>query len=103
MTDTGAAAAQSWRDVWTLIYSYWRSEEKATARLLLFTIIALTLGMVYMNVQINRWQNVFFNALQDKNEPELYYQMLRFVLLAGVWVVLSVYSQYLMQMLQIRW
>ena len=78
---------------WTLIFSYWKSSEKMSARALLLGVIALALGMVYMNVQINRWQNAFFNALQDKDQRELYHQLLRFLLLAGVWVVMSVYSQ----------
>ena len=89
--------------LWTLLFSYWRSSEKMTARALLLGVIALALGMVYMNVQINRWQNAFFNALQDKDQRALYYQLLRFLLLAAIWVVMSVYSQYLTQMLQIRW
>jgi len=98
-----ATHVESRADIWNLIFSYWRSDEKINARSILLGVIALTLGMVYMNVQINRWQNVFFNALQDKDERELYYQLLRFILLAGLWVVMSVYSQYLTQMLQIRW
>ena len=43
-----------WRDFWALFKPYWFSEEKNTAFLLLFAIVALTLGMVYMNVQIIR-------------------------------------------------
>ncbi len=93
----------AWRDLWALIHAYWWSEEKVSARLLLFAIVALTLGMVYMNVQINLWQNHFFNALQDKNQQQFYHQLLRFVGLAAIWVVLSVYSQYFTQMLQVRW
>jgi putative ATP-binding cassette transporter len=87
----------------TLIFSYWKSNERWTAAALVVGVVALTLGMVYMNVQINRWQNVFFNALQDKDEQSLYHQLGRFLLLASVWVVMYVYSQYLTQMLQIRW
>ncbi|MEO8631430.1 MAG: ABC transporter ATP-binding protein/permease, partial [Betaproteobacteria bacterium] len=93
----------AWRDLWALIHAYWWSEEKVSARLLLFAIVALTLGMVYMNVQINLWQNHFFNALQDKNQQQFYHQLIRFLGLAAIWVVLSVYSQYLTQMLQVRW
>src|SRR5690349_3870424 len=59
--------------------------------------------MVFMNVQINMWQNQFFNSLQDKNQSQFYRQLLRFVGLASVWVVMSVYAQYLTQTLQIRW
>jgi vitamin B12/bleomycin/antimicrobial peptide transport system ATP-binding/permease protein len=92
-----------WRNFWALFKPYWFSEEKVIARLLLFTIIGLTLGMVYMNVRINEWQNLFFNTLQDKNKAEFYHQILRFALLAGIWIIMAVYSLYLTQMLQIRW
>jgi putative ATP-binding cassette transporter len=92
-----------WRDFWALFKPYWFSEERVIARLLLFAILALALGMVYMNVQINEWQNLFFNTLQDKNKPEFYRQIVRFSVLAGVWIVMNVYSIYLTQMLQVRW
>ena len=91
------------RNVWALIHIYWWSEEKISARLLLFSVVALTLGMVYLNVQINEWQNHFFNSLQDRNASQFYHQLLRFVGLAAIWVIMSVYTQYFTQMLQIRW
>src|SRR5262245_48027793 len=92
-----------WRDFWALFKPYWFSEERFSARALLIAVIGLTLGMVYMNVQINEWQNLFFNTLQDKNKAEFYRQVLRFSMLATLWIVMAVYSQYLTQMLQIRW
>ena len=92
-----------WRDFWALFKPYWFSKEKNTALLLLFAIVGLTLGMVYMNVQINQWQNLFFNTLQDKNKSEFYRLVVRFTILAGLWIVMAVYSLYLTQMLQIRW
>lgn len=42
------------RDVWYLTKSYWQSEEKGKAYLLLTAIIALTLGVVYMLVLLNK-------------------------------------------------
>lgn len=47
------------RDVWYLTKSYWQSEEKGKAYLLLTAIIALTLGVVYMLVLLNKWNNSF--------------------------------------------
>ena len=92
-----------WRDFWALFKPYWFSEERVIARLLLFAILGFALGMVWMNVQINEWQNLFFNTLQDKNKPEFYRQILHFSWLAGIWIVMNVYSVYLTQMLQVRW
>ena len=77
--------------------------EKVVSRLLLLVIVALTLGMVYMEVLFNDWQNLFYNTFQDKDKAEFYHQILRFALLASIWIVMAVYSQYLTQMLQMRW
>jgi vitamin B12/bleomycin/antimicrobial peptide transport system ATP-binding/permease protein len=92
-----------WRHFWALLKPYWFSEEKLIAWVLLASVVALTLGMVYMNVLINEWQNLFFNTLQDKNKAEFYRQITRFALLAAIWIAMSVYSLYLTQMLQVRW
>lgn len=97
------AQPRFWRDAWSLIKPYWQSEEKFMAWLLLGTVIALTLAMVYMSVQFNQWYNLFYNSLQEKDKHEFFHQMLRFALLATIYIVMAVYSIYLNQMLQIRW
>ena len=38
---------------------------------------ALTLGMVYINVLFNQWNNAFFNALQEKNQAAFLQQLIR--------------------------
>ncbi len=72
-------------------------------RTLLVTIIVLTLGLVYLSVQFNTWYNDFYNALQDKKQAEFFQQMLKFAVLASIYIVVAVYAFYLNQMLQIRW
>lgn len=47
-----------WRDLWALVHPYWQSEDKLSAWMLLIAIVALTLGMVYMDVQFNTWRAV---------------------------------------------
>lgn len=91
------------RDTWGLIKPYWKSEERASAWLLLLTVIGLTLAMVYMSVQFNAWYNLFYNALQEKNSEEFWKQILRFCMLAAIYIFMAVYAFYLNQMLQIRW
>lgn len=91
------------RDLWTLARPYWFSEEKISARLLLAAIVALTLGMVYMNVQLNQWNNAFFNALQDKKGEAFIPLMTKFTILAVIYIALAIYQVYLRQALQIRW
>jgi putative ATP-binding cassette transporter len=91
------------RDLWRLAKPYWFSEERVSARLLLATIIALTLGMVYMNVRLNRWNNAFFNVLQDRRTSEFFPLMTQFATLAAIYIVMAIYQVYLRQALQIRW
>ena len=88
---------------WALIKPYWASEEKLSAWALLLGIIALNLGIVYITVLINGWNNAFYNALQELNIQKFFQQLGIFCVLATIFIVLSVYSLYLSQMLQIRW
>jgi len=97
------ARTRFWRDFWTLFRPYWSSEEKAAAWLLLLVIVVLTLASVYMDVLFNRWYNLFYNALQEKNTHAFFHQMWRFCGLAAVYIVIGVYATYLTQMLQVRW
>ena len=82
---------------------YWRSEDRWAARGLLAVVVALNLGIVYLNVLLNQWNNGFYNALQDKNYAVFVHQLVRFSWLAGLYIVVAVYQLYLNQMLQIRW
>jgi len=82
---------------------YWRSDDRWHARGLLVAVVALNLGIVYLNVLLNQWNNGFYNALQDKNYAVFVHQLVRFSWLAGASIVVAVYQLYLNQMLQIRW
>jgi putative ATP-binding cassette transporter len=70
---------------------------------LLLVVVALTLGIVYINVLLNQWNNTFYNALQNKDYTVFVQQLIRFSWLAGLYIVAAVYQLYLTQMLQIRW
>ena len=90
-------------DVWHLTKSYWQSEEKKKAYLLLTVIIALTLGVVYMLVLLNEWNNAFYTALQNYETDEIFRQLKRFTILAFIYIILAVYSYYLQQVLVVNW
>jgi putative ATP-binding cassette transporter len=92
-----------WRDLWALVHPYWKSEEKLSAWALLVGVIALTLGMVYMEVRFNKWNNTFFNSLQNKDQAEFFRLMGVFGILAAIYIVIYIYSVYVNQWLQIRW
>lgn len=91
------------KQVWQLIKSYWQSEEKGKAFLLLVTIIALTFGVVYMLVQLNKWNNAFYTALQNYQSQIIFAELLHFTWLAFIYIILAVYSYYLQQVLVINW
>jgi putative ATP-binding cassette transporter len=86
-----------------MIRPYWISEDRWPARGLLLVVVALTLGMVYLSVLLNQWNNDFFSALQERNSAMFRQQLIRVCWLVGVFIVLAVYQLYLNQMLEIRW
>lgn len=91
------------RDTWVLAGPYWSSEDRWAAWGLLGIVVAMNLGLVYINVLLNRWNNTFFNAIQEKNAEVFFQQMIRFSWLAAMFIAVAVYQLYLNQMLQIRW
>src|SRR2546428_42443 len=97
------ALRQFLRDVWALAIPYWFSEDRWPARGLLAVLVAMNLGLVYLNVLFNRWNNAFYNTLQDKNYGAFTHQLGVFTGLAATFIIVAVYQLYLNQMLQIRW
>lgn len=86
-----------------LALPYFQSEEKWRARSLLAAIIALNLGFVYTLVLFNEWNRFFYDALQEKNYPVFLEQLLRYTVLALIYIVIAVYRFYLTQQLEMRW
>ena len=91
------------REAWKLAWPYWKSEEKWSAWGLLVAVVALNLISVALNVRFNRWNNDFYNALQQYNWPEFWRQFGIFGLIAAALIADGVYSLYLRQILHIRW
>ena len=92
-------AAKAWR----LSTPYFHSEQKWRARGLLLAIVLLNLGAVYMLVQINEWNRVFYDALQNKDAAVFWRELGRFTYLAFGFIVIAVYRFYLTQLLEMRW
>lgn len=91
------------KQVWALTKPYWTSEEKWTARSLLFAVVVLNLGLVYITVLLNSWYNAFYNAIQEKNFGEFKHQLLIFLLLALLYITVAVVQLGVNMSLQIRW
>jgi vitamin B12/bleomycin/antimicrobial peptide transport system ATP-binding/permease protein len=89
--------------VWQIAAPYFRSEDKWAGRGLLAAVIVIELAVVFLTVLFNRWNNVFYNALQEHNQAVFTYQIGYFCVLAAFWIGLKVYQLYLNQWLQIRW
>ncbi|CUH95736.1 hypothetical protein P22_1816 [Propionispora sp. 2/2-37] len=88
---------------WKLARAYWSSEEKWRARGLLAAIIALNLGIVYINVLINKWRSTFYNVLNEHNRDGFVSALGDFSMLAGFFILMAGYQLYLRMMLTIRW
>jgi putative ATP-binding cassette transporter len=91
------------RQAWDMAWPYWTSEEKWSARGLLAAIVALNLASVWLNVRFNSWYNDFYNALQEYNWPQFWWQFAIFGMIAAALIVVAVYSFYLRAILHIRW
>lgn len=91
------------RAAWDLTRAYWYSAEKWQARGLLALIIGLNLGHVYLLVQLNTWNNTFYNALQNMDKAGFFSALKDFGLLAAAYIIVAVYQIYLRQMLEIKW
>ncbi|QND74904.1 ABC transporter ATP-binding protein/permease [Tardiphaga robiniae] len=89
--------------VWRIAVPYFRSEDKWAGLGLLTAVIAIELAVVGLSVLFNRWNNTFYNALQDRNLDVFTYQLAYFSVLAAINIALKVYQLYLNQWLQIRW
>ena len=89
--------------VWELARPYWKSEERGRAWGLLIAIVALTLGLVYLDVQFNNWNREFYNSLEQKNYEDFKDLILYFALLAVLFMAGAIYKLYLTQMLTMRW
>jgi putative ATP-binding cassette transporter len=91
------------REAWKLAWPYWWSEEKWSAVALLAAVVALNLVAVWINVRLNLWNKDFYDALQEYDWKNFWYQLGLFCFIAAAWIAVAVYQLYLRQILHIRW
>lgn len=89
--------------VWQLSKPYWQSEDRWAAWGLLIAIVTLNLGMVYMSVLLNQWNSDFYSALQEIDRVAFTHLLMKFSMIAAVFIVIAIYRIYLNMMLQLRW
>ena len=91
------------RAFWALTKPYWVSGQRRKGLALLAAVVALSLGLVYLNVKFNAWYNDFYNAVQEKRASDFYALIGWFTFLAFLYIGAAVYRLYLRQMLEIEW
>src|SRR5256885_6805422 len=102
MQKTGFLTA-FWPAFWALAKPYWVSGERRKGLTLLALLVGLSIGLVWLEVQWNLWNNDFYNALQNRDQAEFLRQLGRFTLIAVFYVVARVYRLYFQQILLIEW
>ncbi|MGI6092915.1 MAG: ABC transporter ATP-binding protein/permease [Veillonellaceae bacterium] len=91
------------RSAWRIARAYWFSEEKWSAWLLLLTVIAFNLGLVYITVQINVWHSYFYQVIQDYNYPGFLDAVIQFAILAAIFIAVRGIQIYVRMLLHINW
>lgn len=89
--------------IWQLISPYWRSQEAFLAWGLLIFVVGLNLSIVYLNVQINYWNNDLFNSIQNMNADKFYDLLPLFMIYASFFVACVVLNNYFTGILSFRW
>ena len=91
------------RDAWALLKPYWVSEDRKAALGLLAFVVALNLAVVAINVWLNNWNRVFYNALEAKDFPAFKTALAQFCAIAAAFIVVAVVKQFYTMRLQMRW
>ncbi len=102
------------RDAWRLATPFFRSEERWVARLLLASIIGLSLFGVAVDVLLNSWRGAFYDALQERDLPAFISLLLTwrvtdtgfmpgFLAIVSINLPLAASGGYLRKLLSIRW
>ena len=81
----------------------WTVKESWVGRALLTIVIGAELAQVGLTVWFNYWNADFFDALQNKDLPVFWRQLIIFSVIGAAFMLVSVYQLYLNQWLQIRW
>ncbi|RJF88025.1 ABC transporter ATP-binding protein/permease [Oleomonas cavernae] len=91
------------KQLWALTAPYFKSEEKWKALSLLGVIIGLNLFLVYLTVVQNSWYRRFYDALEQRDQPAFWSEILFFSGLAAIFISVAVLQLALNLKLQINW
>lgn len=91
------------RDFWMLAKPYWSSEEKLKASLLLTLCIIFNLLAIAGTVMINKWYNVFYDAIQNYDKVAFYHSIIKFCVIAFIYIACMIAAFYCQKVLEIKW
>ena len=77
------------RTFWQLAKPYWVSEQRGKGLALLAAVVGLTLGLVWINVELNYWNRAFYDAIQEKKIDDFYRLLGKFTLLAFAFIAVG--------------
>ena len=90
-------------DWWLLATPFFRSKEWPIAILLLIGAVALTFGVVQLEVLFNDWSRRFYDALEKKDEPAFWREITIFGWLAALFITTYVARAVVSPYLRLRW
>ena len=86
-----------------LALSFWVSRTSLKAWIFSFLVILCTVILVSLNLMLNRWQAGFYNQLQQYNFSGFVDTLIQFLVISGVYILISGYQVYFRLILQLRW
>lgn len=91
------------KDFLHLARPYWKSEEKYKAFSLIILIIIFNLLTVAMTVIFNKWNNGFYDSLQNYDKKAFTHLLIQFTYLAFFYIVFQILAYYFRKILELRW
>jgi len=90
-------------DWWRLVVPYFKSEDARYAIPLLLGAIALTFTGVGLEKVFNDWYGRFYDALQNKDEPTFWREIITFSWLAALFIINGATRAIVSPYLRLRW
>lgn len=91
------------KDAWFLARPYWKSTDKYKATALISIVIILNLLTIGASVALNKWNNKFYDALQNYDIASFYKLLAIFGIIAFSSITFAILAYYFRMILEIRW
>ncbi|MEH3099847.1 ABC transporter ATP-binding protein/permease [Sphingomonas adhaesiva] len=101
--DAPQPAGERWRHGWRLLTSYWTSPDWKAAWALLIVLLALQFGSAWVFIAGNRWQQAFFDSLEQRQASQFVPLLFSFAIIMAMQIVRTLIDTYARMVLAIRW